>query len=92
MLFLSLHSAIHALSDKRRETEPPQWFLTNVCRIAMIGTVLMLVVLERNLRYMYAVLPCMIFLTAYDLEKISDELRQKRAPYKNKRCAEHSAC
>lgn len=80
MLVLSLHSAIYALSDKRRETEPTQWFLTNVCRIAMIGTVLMLVVLERNLRYMYAVLPCMVFLTAYDLKKISDELRQKRVP------------
>lgn len=92
MLVLSLHSVIYALSAKRRETEPTQWFLTHVCRMTMIGTVLMLVVLERNLRYMYAVLPCMIFLTAYDLKKISDELRQKRAPYKNKRCAEHSAC
>ena len=77
VLVLSLHSAIYEFSHKRRETEPSQWFLTNVCRITMIGMLLMLVVLERNLRYMYAALPCMIFLAVYDLKKIRNELRQK---------------
>lgn len=29
----------------------------------------MLVIFERNLRYMYASLPCMIYLAMYDLQK-----------------------
>lgn len=71
--FMSIYSSVYGLLRKRKEQNADEWFLANICRIAMIGTVLMLILLERNLRYMYATLPCMIFLTSYSCNKIMEK-------------------
>ena len=71
--FMSIYSSVYGLLRKRKEQNADEWFLANICRIAMIGTVLMLILFERNLRYMYATLPCMIFLTSYSCNKIMEK-------------------
>lgn len=70
VFFCSIHSATYMLSGKRREQDKGLLLITNMCRIAMIGIFFMLLLLERNLRYMYAMLPCMIILCSYDLNKL----------------------
>lgn len=77
VLIMSLCSAVFAISTKTPGTNATNTMLANVCRFSMVGMMLMLIFLERNLRYMYAALPCMIFLAVYSLEKISLLLQGK---------------
>lgn len=78
MLFFSLHSSKYMFSKKNREKDKCLIYVTNTCRIAMIGIALMLCLLERNLRYMYAMIPCMIVLSIYDMWKIKNDWATKK--------------
>lgn len=68
---MSICSSVFLISNKHQEEDSTIVLLSDICRFFMLGVLLMLVLLERNLRYVYAALPCMIFLATYSLDKIS---------------------
>lgn len=78
MFAMSICSAVFSVSKRYREADKAVMLLADICRYFMVGVLLMLIFLERNLRYVYAALPCMIFLAAYSLEKVSVLFIQKK--------------
>lgn len=78
MFAMSICSAVFSVSKRYREADKAVMLLADICRYFMVGVLLMLIFLERNLRYVYAALPCMIFLAAYILEKVSVLFEKKK--------------
>lgn len=68
-LLMCIHSAIRSVLNKNEIEDGDTYLIVNISKMTMLGTLLMLVIFERNLRYMYASLPCMIYLAMYDLQK-----------------------
>lgn len=89
ILFTSLCSAVFALKKESDEKDDLLLSVTSICRIAMIGIVMMLCLLERNLRYMYAMLPCMVVLFMYVVQKVTNCLEQKRITISNQALKEN---
>lgn len=73
ILLASLAGTAFAIVKVWQEKNELLMDMTGICRIAMIGIILMLCLLECNLRYMYAMLPCMILLSVYLLQKGMDK-------------------
>ena len=62
------HSVVYVLIKKKREQIEVVDRAMNVIRISLIGIILFLLLLESNLRYLYALMPLMIILCVYDIK------------------------
>jgi len=64
------HSSLYALLSSKKERKKELFLATNIIRIALIGIVLFLLLLECNLRYLYTMMPLMIVLCVYDIKNV----------------------
>lgn len=80
VLLSCLHSSFYAFGKQKEKIEL-LYILTTYIRLVLIGVVLFIILLECNLRYIYATVPLMILLSSYDFYKNLSVFKKKRKQF-----------